>query len=121
MDTNLVVLQGTLAAVPEIRQFESGSRLMRLLISIHQRSPRRVDVIPVILWEPSDDLVDADLQPGQRVWAAGQVQRRFWAGHAEGERSRLEVVADQVTIRVDEEEAAWIVVGRVPQEDEVPA
>ena len=99
MDLNLVVLGGRLAAPPEIRQFESGSRLVRYLVTVRSEEPRRrVDVVPVVLWDPADDLLDAEPEPGRPVWVAGSVQRRFWSGE-EGRRSRLEVIADQVCLR----------------------
>lgn len=99
MDLNLVVLAGRLAAPPEIRQFESGARLSRYLVTVRSDVPaRRVDVIPVTLWDPPDSLVDAEPGPGHRLWVAGTIQRRFWAG-TEGRRSRLELVADQVFLR----------------------
>jgi hypothetical protein len=60
----------------------------------------RVDVVPVVMWDPPDELVDAEPDPGRRLWAAGAVQRRFWTG-AQGRRSRLEVVAEQVCLRPD--------------------
>ena len=104
MDLNLVVLAGRLAAPPEIRQFESGTRLARYLVTVRSEEPtRRVDVVPVTLWDPADDLVDADPAPGTRVWVAGSIQRRFWSAE-EGRRSRLELVADQVCLRDAEEE-----------------
>jgi single-strand DNA-binding protein len=87
MDLNLVVLCGRLAAPAEVRTFESGSRLARYLVTVRSEEPRRVDVLPVTLWDPPD-----------AVWVAGSVQRRFWSG-AEGRRSRLEVVAEQVCLR----------------------
>jgi single-strand DNA-binding protein len=103
MDLNLVVLGGRLAAPPEVRQFESGTRLGRYLITVRSEQPaRRVDVIPVTLWDPPDALVDAEPGPGRRLWVTGGVQRRFWAG-AEGRRSRLEVVAEQVCLRPEGE------------------
>ncbi len=98
MDCNLVVLCGRLAAPPEIRQFESGSRLVRYLVTVRTDDPRRIDVIPVTRWDPPDDLIDADPAPGRRLWVAGAVQRRFWSG-SDGRRSRLEIVADQVCLR----------------------
>jgi len=104
MDLNLVVLCGRLASPGELREFDSGTRLLRLLISVRTEEPRRrIDVVPVTLWDPDDDLVDAVKVPGIRIWAAGAVQRRFWAG-PEGRHSRLEVVADQVTVHEREPE-----------------
>ena len=97
MDLNLIVLSGRLAAPIEVRAFESGSQLVRLLLTVRTTSPRpRVDVIPVTLWEPTDELIDELPEPGRRIWVAGTIQRRFWSGGS-GRRSRLEVIADQVT------------------------
>ena len=99
VDLNLVVLGGRLAAPPEIRQFEQGGRLARYLVTVRSEDPRRrVDVVPVVLWDPPAELVDAEPAPGQGVWVAGTVQRRFWSG-PDGRRSRLEVIADQVCLR----------------------
>lgn len=96
MDYNVVVLGGKLAAPPEIRHFESGSSLLRVLITVRTDSPRRrVDVIPVTLWDPGADHELFGAAVGEGVWAAGSVQRRFWTG-ADGRKSRVEVVALQI-------------------------
>jgi single-stranded DNA-binding protein len=105
MDLNLAVIAGTLAAPPEIREFESGSRLIRFLITTRVEEPRRrTDVVPVTLWDPEDALVAADLPPGQRMWAAGALQRRFWST-ADGRRRRLEFVAHAVQLRNEADES----------------
>jgi single-stranded DNA-binding protein len=104
MDLNLIVVSGRLAAPPELRQFESGARLARYLVTVRSEEPsRRVDVLPVTLWDPADELLDADPAPGARVWVVGSLQRRFWSA-TEGRRSRLELVADQVCVRPPDEE-----------------
>jgi single-stranded DNA-binding protein len=106
VDYNVAVIAGTLAAPPEIREFDSGSRLIRFLITTRVEEPRhRVDVVPVTLWEPDDALVAADLPPGQRMWAAGALQRRYWSG-AHGRQNRLEFVAHAIQLRDDETEDA---------------
>ena len=90
---NMVVLSGKLAASPELRVFESGSRLLRSLVTARSDSPRRrVDVIPVTLWDPPKDHELIDAPAGKGVWVVGTVQRRFWSS-ADGRRSRLEVVS----------------------------
>ncbi len=101
MDMNLVVLAGSVSAPPEHRVFESGAKLLRLLITVRIDEPRRrVDVVPVTLWDSPDELGQVAI--GSRVWVAGSVQRRFWDAEA-GRKSRLEVVAQQVTLRPLEE------------------
>jgi single-strand DNA-binding protein len=103
MDLNLVVLCGRLAVEPELRSFESGTRLVRLLVTVRSDEPkRRVDVVPVTLWDPSDEFIEELPTKGQRLWVCGSVQRRFWEA-AEGRRSRLEVVAEQVHVKDAEE------------------
>lgn len=106
MDLNLVVLAGTVSAPPENRIFDSGARLLRLLITIRIDEPRRrVDVVPVTLWDPPDEL--RDVKAGRRVWVAGGVQRRFWNADT-GRKSRLEVVAQQVILHPIEDASSEV-------------
>lgn len=110
MDLNLVVLCGRLAVEPEFKSFDSGSSLVRLLVSVRSEEPRRrVDVVPVTLWNPSQDFLDDLPLKGRRVWVCGSMQRRFWEA-ADGRRSRLEVVAEQVQVK-DVEDLEPVVVG----------
>lgn len=98
MDLNLVVLCGRLAVEPELKSFESGSRRLRLLVTVRSDEPRRrLDVVPVILWDPPADLIEEMPEEGRRIWVCGSVQRRFWESDGE-RRSRLEVVAEQVRL-----------------------
>lgn len=98
MDMNLVVLNGRLATTPEIREFESGSRLARLLVTVRSEAPRRrVDVVPVTFWDPPDDLAGWGPDPETQIWIVASVQRRFWQ-HEDGRRSRLEVVAHSIQV-----------------------
>lgn len=70
--------------------------MLRMLVTVRSDTPRRrVDVVPVTIWDPDEDLVAEHIQPGERVWVAGSVQRRFWDA-APGRRSRIEVVAHHV-------------------------
>ena len=104
MDQNLVVLAGTLATAPELREFDSGARLLRLLVTVRSDEPRkRVDVLPVTLWNPPASLLDEKLERGRRVCVSGAAQRRFWEAK-EGRRNRVEIVAEHVTARPVPEE-----------------
>lgn len=102
MDLNLVVICGRLATPGEVREFESGTRLLRLLITTRTESPtRRVDVVPVTLWDPDQGLAEQVSESGVQVWVVGAAQRRYWES-ADGRRSRIEVVANQVTVHESE-------------------
>lgn len=99
LDLNLVVLCGRLATDPEIRTFDSGSRLLRMLITVRAEAPRkRVDVIPVTYWDPPDEIVDDLPERGRRIWVCGSAQRRFWES-TDGRRSRVEIVAEEVNVK----------------------
>lgn len=108
MDLNVVILCGRVAAQPEYRSFNSGSSLVRLLVTVRSDTPaRRIDLIPVVKWDPSEEL--GSLVPGTRVWVKGLVQRRFWDSAANGERhSRLEIVAEQVDVKYNDESLAQV-------------
>lgn len=96
MECNLVVLAGRLAVDPEERVFASGARLVRYLVTVRTDSPRRrVDVIPITKWDPTDVELPPHLERGDRIMVVGAVQRRFWQAE-DGRRSRLEVVAHTV-------------------------
>lgn len=102
MDLNLTVLCGRLATDAEIRVFDSGSRLIRYLVILRVDHPRkRTDVIPVTMWDPDQELVEAPGEKGDRIWVCGSVQRRYWES-ADGRRSRIEVIAEQVNLEVDD-------------------
>lgn len=103
MDLNLIVLCGRLATDAELRVFDSGTRLIRYLVTVRVDHPRRrVDVIPVTLWDPPAELVDGPGEKGERIWVCGSVQRRYWES-PDGRRSRVEVVAEQVNFKDVEE------------------
>lgn len=98
MDLNLMVVCGRLATAPELRMLDSGETLARLLITVRSEEPKpRIDVLPVTWWKADDSIIDAVV--GQRVWVSGAVQRRFWEAD-EGRRSRIELVAEQVCLRL---------------------
>jgi len=108
MDFNLVVLGGRLAAPVEIRTFDSGMQLARLLVTVRSEEPLpRIDVIPVSMWNPEDDFLSDLPTPGRSVFVAGAVQRRFWDA-TEGRRSRIEVIARHIEVKEDSPEGVAV-------------
>ena len=102
MDLNMVLLNGRLAAAPEYRVLDSGSRMARLLVAVRSEEPHsRLDVLPVVWWEPEDEFASAPAGVGRRVRIGGSVQRRYWES-ADGRRSKIEVVAANVELQSDD-------------------
>jgi len=99
MDLNLVVIAGRIAAEPDIQTFESGITLMRLLVTVRSEEPRRrLDVIPIVQWNPDTDTIPDEPVRGRKVWVVGAIQRRFWSAD-DGRVSKVEIVAHEVAIR----------------------
>lgn len=106
---NLVVLLGRLAAPIEFRNYESGARDIKLLVTIdHEHmNKRRLDVLPVVWEQPTDtrslaawrSLEDHFPEVGDRVWVTGSIQRRWNDG--EDKSHRLEVRAEAVTVQME--------------------
>jgi single-stranded DNA-binding protein len=98
-DLNLVFICGRVASPPDLRSFASGTRQLRMLVTVRSDHPRRrIDVVPVTVWDPEDELVVPGIEVGSRVMVAGVVQRSFWDG-PEGRRSRLEVIGRHITVQ----------------------
>ena len=102
MDLNLVVIAGRIAAEPDIQTFESGTTLMRLLVTVRSEEPRRrLDVIPVVQWNPDTHAIPDEPVRGRRVWVVGALQRRFWSAD-DGRLSKVEIVAHEIAVREDD-------------------
>lgn len=99
MDHNLLVLSGRLAAPPELRAVAGGRRLARYLVTVRSGPPaQRVDVLPVTLWDPPSTVLEPEPPPGNPIWIAGSLQRRF-DEDAGGRRSSIEVVAGVLSLK----------------------
>lgn len=97
-DENRVLLCGRIASPPDLHTFNSGTRKLRLIVTTRAEEPRkRIDVIPVNIWDPEDELLGDELAVGARVLIHGAIQRSFWDG-PEGRMSRLEVVGLHVAV-----------------------
>jgi single-stranded DNA-binding protein len=100
VDINVVVLVGRLSAPPEISRDENT--VVRLLIASRSDAPtKRLDLLPVVWWNPTSDELSRIPPVGARVWVTGSVQRRYWEGR-DGRRSRIELIAEQVAFPTDE-------------------
>jgi len=107
MDINLAVIYGRLATVPEVRTTDAGARTARFLVTVASDHPRRrLDVVPVTFHaadaDPDAFDIAAALTEGSRIWVAGAIQRRLFDDQAGGRRTRVEVVAQQVTTATEE-------------------
>lgn len=89
---NIVVLQGTLPAPPRILELPSGEAAISFDVVVREVD-RPVETVPVVWFNPT--ATAATWQPGQEVFVAGRVRRRFFraGGHT---ASRTEVLGEIV-------------------------
>lgn len=93
MDLNLVLIKGRTVAAPDVVTFPDGVCFMRLLVAVRTECPiARLDVLPVIWWEPMPSVLENPLTKGSSVWVIGSVQRRLLAT-SDPPRSDVEIVA----------------------------
>lgn len=98
MDFNVAVLAGELSMPPETGQLDGGSTFVRCLVTVRSDVPRRrLDVVPVVLWDPPSDHKVLSAKAADKVWISGSLQRRFFK-NADGRSSRIEVVASHVEL-----------------------
>jgi hypothetical protein len=97
-DLNVVELVGRVATAPDVILDAPGARRLRVLVTTRSNHPRkRIDVIPVVFWDPCDDLVDGRLVSGTRVEVRGCLQRHV-SETPEWSRSRLGVVGSSLIV-----------------------
>ena len=89
---NIVVLRGTLAKEPEVRELATGSVVVSFEVSTP--TPTGIANVPVAWLDPPGNVV---LTPGDEVVLAGQVRRRFFRT-AGSTQSRTEVIAARVVL-----------------------
>ena len=116
-DLNTVELRGRIAAPPTVQTFASGTTVTRLLVTVRAG---RTDVLPVTFWPGSADAVTTQLDVGDLVHVVGSMQRRFWTD-GEARRSRVEVVARNVTIVERSDGSAVPVDEETIDEENLPA
>lgn len=90
---NRVDLKGQVTGEPKLRTFESGAVLITFNLRVPGRTGRFTSV-PVCVWDA--DAATAGVSDGDVIRVRGALVRRFWADHAGGRRSVVEVVADDL-------------------------
>jgi single-strand DNA-binding protein len=89
---NVVVLAGTVATEPVVREMPSGDRVTELRISVPEEGKRLLP-LPVAVWHGTIGPRSLDgISKGDAVLVHGQLARRFYRSGA-GARSLTEVVA----------------------------
>ena len=125
MDLNIVAVTGRLAADPELHSTGNGTDVTTLRIAVgrmKRQGEQRADAdfVDVVVWGEQAKHAGRYLAKGRRVAIKGRLQQRTWTTPEGANRSRLQVVADQVQF-LDYKDRAGDDTGEVPDEPEPEA
>jgi single-strand DNA-binding protein len=122
MDLNIVAITGRLAADPELHSTGNGTDVTTLRIAVgrmKRQGEQRAgaDFVDVVVWGEQAKHAGRYLAKGRRVAIKGRLQQRTWTTPDGANRSRLQVVADQVQF-LDYKDRTGDDTGQVPDEPE---
>ena len=125
MDLNLVAITGRLAADPELHSTGNGTDVTTLRIAVgrmKRQGEQRAgaDFVDAVVWGEQAKHAGRYLAKGRRVAIKGRLQQRTWTTPDGTNRSRLQVVADQVQF-LDYKDRTGNDTGQVPDESEPEA
>jgi single-strand DNA-binding protein len=125
MDLNIVAITGRLAADPELHSTGNGTDVTTLRIAVgrmKRQGEQRADAdfVDVVVWGEQAKHAGRYLAKGRRVAIKGRLQQRTWTTPEGANRSRLQVVADQIQF-LDYKDRTGDDTGQVPDEPEPEA
>lgn len=100
-DSNITIV-GNLTRTPELRYLTNGTAVCNLGVAVNRRYQKNnewveeVSFFDVTCWRDLADNVAESVDKGDRVIVTGRLEQRRWE-NSEGEnRSKVEIVADEV-------------------------
>lgn len=101
---NQVFLMGNLTRDPELRSTQSGTSVCSFSIAINRswtgsdgQTQEDVDFFDIVAWGKLGELVEQYMSKGRRVLVQGRLSTSSWEAKDGSKRSRVEVVAQDVT------------------------
>lgn len=104
---NKVMIIGNLGRDPELRYTQRGTAVCNFTVAVNrpgrvdengQRSEDETEWFSVVAWDKLAETCSQFLQKGRKVYVEGRLQTRSWEGPDGQKRSRVEVLAQQMTM-----------------------
>jgi len=102
MDTNVVILTGTVSSAVERAVGQTGRLLTELRLSLTRpgRKGEEHQTIPVTIWDHLLGIAVRELPEGTPVTVVGRISARDWTSPRGQARTFVEVVSETVTVDV---------------------
>ena len=105
MSDNTVTLTGNVTKDPELRFTPSGAAVANFSIAVNRRWKSKqgddwneqTSFFDIAAWSTLAENVASSIQRGTRVTVVGRLEQRTWDTDDGGKRSRVEIVADEVS------------------------
>jgi single-strand DNA-binding protein len=104
---NKVMIIGNLGRDPELRYTQRGTAVCNFTVAVNrpgrtdengQRTEDETEWFSVVAWDKLAETCSQFLQKGRKVYVEGRLQTRNWEGPDGQKRSRVEVLAQQMTM-----------------------
>ena len=108
---NRVILMGRLVADPELKTTNSGLSVTNFRIAVDrsyvkQGEERQADFFDVVAWRSSAEFVCRNFSRGSLIAVDGQLQSRQYQAKDGQNRTKIEVVADNVSFTGERRDTA---------------
>ncbi len=124
---NQVILMGNLTRDPELRQIPSGQSVTSFSLALNRSYKGQdgdwkeaTDYVDIVAWGPLGERVAQYVTKGRPVLVNGRLQSRSWEQDGQ-KRSKLEVVAQDVTFLGSRGESGGDFTPASPATDDTPA
>lgn len=104
MTDNFVQITGNATGAPEMRFTTSGSRVASFSVAVNRRWKNsqgewdeQVSFFDVVAWNELAENVTDTVQKGTRVTVTGRLEQRTWQTDDGSNRSKIEIVANDVS------------------------
>ncbi len=103
---NKVILQGYVGGDPEVRSFESGSKMARIRMAtnetVHIRKSgetrQHTEWHTVIFWGKEADFADKNIRKGSLIYIEGALRSREWSNKEGVSQTIVEIAGNSVKI-----------------------
>lgn len=99
---NVVAIMGRLVADPELRTTPAGVNVCRFRIAcdrsyVQKGQERQADFIDIVAWRQQADFVSKYFQKGSMIAIDGSIQTRSYQDKQGSNRTKVEVLANNVS------------------------
>ena len=107
MALSKIQIIGNLGRDPELRYTQRGTAVCNFTVAVNrpgrtdengQKAEDETEWFSVVAWDKLAETCSQFLQKGRKVYVEGRLQTRSWEGQDGQQRSRVEVVATQMTM-----------------------